>query len=360
MNMERDEFSRRVAAWNQAGDEKRLKLSELYYESFRYRETDPELRFAILTQGKDEARRLDEPWWVLFFDYWRLSTLTADIHDFSRALPLAMELMAVFNSPEGRVHVSRVGILTNVLYTYMQTDPFGYRDDLERGFAHLDGLIAREPVSERFILNYRWTEYCCLTERWNEALEFAYQSLALTDRSVDAIQKNWHRAWALFLLCRICHALNLLDELAGHAEHMAELSSKTNDLKRTQAAGLIWLAVTHRAAGDEQKSTRSFYRGMRCLRNLTSREEICADPMAIYYELGRDWKAALKVRDTELAIVTQKGMPHRSCRIHIERCRLLKQSGEITPADLNLARQAAAQLQVPGFYLKKLARIEAE
>jgi hypothetical protein len=270
-----------------------------------------------------------------------------------------MELMVRFNSPEGRAHPDRISVLTSVLYTYLQVDPLGYRDELERGFVHLDGQISRGPVSERFVLNYRWTEYLCETERWDEAYDRAHRALALADRSEKSGTRLWHGSWALFLLCEICNALGRVDQLAGHAEDMAERSEKHPDLRRTAASACIWRAVTQRAAGEEQAASRSFRKGMHYLKNLDSRDEICADPTAKYYELGGDWEAAAKVRDRELAAIATKGMLHRSCRVRIERCRLLAKAGELTPADLAEARQAASRLRVPDPYLEKLSRIEA-
>ena len=353
-----NEFNRRVADWQQKGDAECLKLVDLYYEAFRHRETEPERQLELLTRGRAEAQQLNEPWWVLFFESCRLSTLTADLHDFARALPVAMELMVRFNSPQGQAHPERIGILTNVLYTYLEVDPVGYRDDLERGFAHLDGQIARGAVVERFVLDYRWTEYLNATERWEEAFERSHQSLALADRSSDPDKKIWHGAWALFLLCKICNALGRLDQLAAHAQDMAERSETKTHLMRTRAGGRIWLAVARRATGDERAASRSFHQGMHHLKNLDARDEICADAIARYYELGNDWKAAAEVRDRELAAISKKGMLHRSCLVQVERCRLLSRAGGLTPADVDKARQAAAKLRVPGWYLDKLARIE--
>ena len=53
-----DEFNRRAHAWRRAGDTERLRLVELHQESYRYRETNPEHKLELLTQARDEARRL--------------------------------------------------------------------------------------------------------------------------------------------------------------------------------------------------------------------------------------------------------------------------------------------------------------
>jgi hypothetical protein len=167
--------------------------------------------------------------------------------DFTRALPLAVELMVRFNSPEGQAHAQRLSILDNVLYTYTNTDPLGHRDELERGFAYLDREVEEGPNSRRFVLYHRWRAYLIATERWDEVYQMALHSLGLLNRCREAHSRIWHTAWALDQHCRICHELGRLDELAGHADHLAELSEKGGELRRTQAAAWIWRAITHRA-----------------------------------------------------------------------------------------------------------------
>jgi hypothetical protein len=353
------EFHRRVEQWQDAGDTQRLELAEQYVAACEFRETEPERQLEMFTRARDQARRLKEPWWVLFFETWRLSTLTADLHDFARAMPLAMELMVRFNSPEGQAHSCHSTILTNVLYTYLQVDPIGYRDELERGFAYQDGQISKSPVVERFVLDYRWTEYFRETDRWEEAFDRAHQSLAMADQSGDESKRNWHGTWSLFILCEICDALGRLEQLAAHAQDMAERSESRSSLRRTRAAAYIWLAVVQRARGDEKAGSRAFHRGMRQLKDVDARDEICADAVAKYYEVGGDFNEAVGVRDRELAVITKKGMLHRACRAQLERCRLLSLAGALTADDLDRVREAANKLRTPDWHLEKLRRFEA-
>ena len=169
--------------------------------------------------------------------------------------------------------------------------------------------------------------------------------------------KAWDGAWILFHLCGVCDALRRFDRLAVHAEDMRERSERRSDLLRTRASALIWLAVAGRATRDERKAVRSFQQGTRWLEGLDSRDEICADALARYHELGGDLEAALGIRDRELAVVTRKGMLHRACRVEIERYRILSRAGTLTPADAGKAKDAAARMRVPDWYLEKLARV---
>jgi hypothetical protein len=188
-------------------------------------------------------------------------------------------------------------------------------------------------------------------------LERAYSKLALVGQRQGTETHDHEWAWTLYHLCRICHALHRHDELADYTRRLTELSEKDKCPRRTQADGWLWLAVTQRASGKEREASRSFRRGMRLLKGLECCDTISADPAALYYEQGGEWKAALGVRDRELAAITKKGMLHRCCLVQIERCRLLAQAGQLIPDDIDKARRLAAQMRTPDWYLEKLARI---
>lgn len=346
------DYHRRLNDWRMAARAEHIRLAEEFDHSWAYRESDPERFLAILTRCRDGFHRLNEPWMVLFFEHWRLGALTADLHDFARSLPLAHELMVRFSTPEGQAHACYESVYTGVLYTYLSIDPFGYSKEIEAGFRSLVDRLG--PSSEdRFVYNYRWIEYLRETDRWPEGYEFLTAAYAAAGRD-----SAWNKAWYLFLLCEACHSLGRMEELAEHARQMAVYSNQSDNLRRTLAAGLLWEAVVLRAKGDQAAASKLFHNGLRQLANLSVADEICADSIAAYYELGSEWREAVGVRDREHASVSRKGMLHRACRVLVERCRLLAQAGALTSADLETARQAVAPLRFPERHLERLARIE--
>lgn len=348
------EYHRRVNDWRTGSCVEHIRLADEFDHSWTYRESDPERFLAILTHCRDGFQRLNEPWMVLFFEHWRLGALTADLHDFARALPLAHELMVRFSTPEGQAHACYESVYTGVLYTYLSIDPLGYRKEIEAGFRSLVNRIG--PSSEdRFVYNYRWIEYLREIDRWPEGYEFLTAAYAAADRD-----SAWNKAWYLFLLCEACYSLGRMEELAEHARLMAVYSKQSDNLRRTLAAGLLWEAVALRARGDHGAASKLFHNGLRHLTNLSVGDEICADSIAAYYELGSEWREAVGVRDREHASVSRKGMAHRACRALVERCRLLARASTLTTADLEAARKAAALLRSPDSHLERLARIEAQ
>jgi hypothetical protein len=354
-----DDFWRYYHRWQASGDRVRLAMADLIHEGFRWQETDPERSFATFTRGRDEAIRLDEPWWVLFFEDWRLTALTSYVKDYTRALPLAMELMVKLESPIYRNHDWRNGILTDVLYTYVRTDPVGFQAEIERGFRHLDAEIPPGPVVDRHVLLNRQRTFLIALERWQEAFDQAEMSLALVDQDPEESTHTWYNAWILFDLCEICHALDKPDLVIVYAEHLAEVSKHGEQLRRTLAWAWCWRAVAERTLGDNNGAIRSLHKGVQSLNGLECRDEICANPIAIFHELAGEVRTALTVRDRELACIVGQGWLHRESGIHLQRCRLLSTLGELTQSDVDAAHLAVAKLRVPERFLGKLATIVA-
>ncbi len=354
MSDEWDEHNRSVSAWQAAGDAARLALPDLYEAGFGCHETDPDRSLALFTRGRDEAARLGESWWVLFFESWRLTALTAYAMDFARALPVAAELMPRFEAPAARRHPWRVGVLINVVYTHAQVDPAGFRADIKRGFAGLDADIPAGPVSHRFVLNLRRTFFLRQLDLWAEADDLALRTLALAD-GADASNRLWFGAWILLELCGIADTRGERDRVLGHAAHMAEVSARHPQLGRTRAAAAFWQAVGEQLRGDERAARRAYLTGVGDAGRLDRKDTIFADPLARYHELAGDLAAALEVRDRELTDAERTGRHHRACQVHAERLRLLARSGGVSPDAVAAARRAAEKLHDPDRFLAAYA-----
>ena len=165
------EYQRFLDHWQRAGDSERLVLNTLFHEGFQCQEKDPNRSFTLFTRGRDEAHRLGEPWWVLFFESWRLSALTSYSMDFARALPLAMQLLVRLGTPAARGHEWRHCIMINAVYTYCSADAVGFRQEIERGFACLEEEITDRE--DRYVLNNRRIRFRMHLEQWEAAYEWA-------------------------------------------------------------------------------------------------------------------------------------------------------------------------------------------
>src|SRR5262245_54254759 len=91
-----------------AGDEARVRLTQIHPLAYQYRETDPDRALALFEEGRRQAVALDEPWWVLFFDHWRCTARMHFQRDFRGVLDLAVALALEARKPAYEQHPLRL------------------------------------------------------------------------------------------------------------------------------------------------------------------------------------------------------------------------------------------------------------
>ena len=73
------------------GDRDRLRLMSLFDNAWQFKKTDPDVTLGLLAEGKALAQQLGEPWWVLFFDHWRLQALLHFKYDYREVMDIAVQ-----------------------------------------------------------------------------------------------------------------------------------------------------------------------------------------------------------------------------------------------------------------------------
>src|SRR5437879_1371776 len=92
-----DEFRREATA---KGDAERLRLLSLPSSAQMRIEADPERALDLLRDARSLAVQLDEPWWVLLIDHWRLQVQLHYTFDFRDVLDLAVRATLEARKPE--------------------------------------------------------------------------------------------------------------------------------------------------------------------------------------------------------------------------------------------------------------------
>ena len=82
-----EDFRRAARA---AGDEGRLRMMSLHSSAQTCLESDPERALDLLRDARALAVQIDEPWWVLLIDHWRLQVRLHYTFDFREVLDLAV------------------------------------------------------------------------------------------------------------------------------------------------------------------------------------------------------------------------------------------------------------------------------
>jgi hypothetical protein len=92
-------------------DTERLRLTLIQSEAAAVSETDPDQALALLDKEIRLAKHLREPWWILFFEFWRTETLLFDKLDYNHLLDQAVRTVLEVRKPIYDQHPLRFAIL---------------------------------------------------------------------------------------------------------------------------------------------------------------------------------------------------------------------------------------------------------
>ncbi len=345
--------------YRRRGDRDRLRMLEYHSEGFALQETDPQRTLALFTEGRQLAQRLGEPWWVLFYDVWRVIAMTTYLHDFAPALDLAIQTTLELRKPLYEGHPWKIAAYNELLSCYVSIDPLGDAEAIQGVIDFLEQEIPQEPCAHRYVYLHERRAFERMRGNWEEAYRVAQGHLALADRDPRRSSVPWYTLGVVCDLALICSHLGRWDEVAAYA-HQAEEMARTEKHSQGQLGeALLWQAVLARRADDESLAQRNYRAGIAHLARVAlglNREAF--EVRLIYHELGDNLSRALLVCDQELQRCSGRGMLFYEYQIHRNRCRLLARLGRLRPADLEAAREAAGRLKKPGPHLAELEQLE--
>jgi hypothetical protein len=339
------------------GDLDRVRLLQIHDNAGRFMKSDPDVMLGLLAEGRAQAERLGEPWWVLFYDHWRLQALLHFKYDYREVTSLAVQATLEARKPQYAELPQRICLHEDLIYAYVGTDPEGHAEGIAQALEYMRQEVG-PGVECRFCVQGCCTQFALQRKRLDEAQAAALAMLALTDAEPDRRTADHHALEAYADLCAVALERGdweALREWAGAGEEAARRRDKQLEL----AKFLAWQAVLERRAGNES-AARRLLRGAtaRVTRLRAVPGEPYYDALCAFHEHGGDLGAALTVRDQELHAIAGKGRLTHEARCRLKRCRLLRAMGLPADEDLPAAREAAARLRHPEKYLEEIDRVE--
>src|SRR5262249_62189290 len=82
------------------GDRDRQRLLPIFENASKFAKTDPDVMLGLLAEGRALAQQLDETWWVLFFDHWRLQALLHFKYDYRDVMDAAVQATPEARQPQ--------------------------------------------------------------------------------------------------------------------------------------------------------------------------------------------------------------------------------------------------------------------
>jgi hypothetical protein len=335
------------------GDRLREQLCTLCFEATNYKETDPDKAISRLKQGRGLAEVLNEPLWVMFYDYLLSTVLIWDKRDTAAGLDLAVRVAVSASAPEYRHWPFTPSVHYALLNAYSSYDPLSYRDEILTGATYLDNELNSNCDIWKVLPSLRHSLYCS-----EENIEAAMHSL---DQYFERGQGN------SYMLCRAYYRLCSHHFVTGQYRELMEASEigvqhaqLRNHCKLVLIKLQIWQAIA--AFGDRNVDlSQQYYRNavttMRSLGDAIQRDQI--GNLAIYYEFTYALDNALAYRNEIVACALVHGSPYHEYAARLGRCRLLKIMGLLTEEEIEATRNVRNQFKHPDRYPRRLEKIIA-
>jgi hypothetical protein len=334
----------------ETGDRERQRLLQLFENASNFNHSDPDVMLGLLAEGRALAQALNEPWWVLFFDHWRLQALLHFKCDYRTVPELATKSALEARKPLYSQLPQRVCLHEDLIYAFVGTDPEGHQERIRQALDYMSQEVGPD-LDCRYCVQGCRARFAMECGRPEEAQAAANQLLAMTDAESSRSTADHFAMDAYDIHCDLAFQRGdwkALAEWATAGEEAARRRAKDRDL----AKFLAWQALLARIGGQEDRARR-LARGAasRIARLKSVPAESYFDGLCAYHEKGGELEDALRLRDQELATVVGKDRLLQETRCRIKRCRLLAQMGRLTPEDVIAARTAAARLRHPKKYL---------
>ncbi|RYG72661.1 hypothetical protein EON80_03895 [bacterium] len=337
------------------GDEDRLRLVEILEVSQSYPTENPDARLALYRQGLDLARNLNEPWWVVVFEYWISETLLYYKHDPEGALKVCARMVVETRKPIYAAQPERVGLSLNFIAAYTRIDPIGYEKQIrgaiesgEKDWQLYEGFYeVHWQLKTRFLTAISDPE--AVDVAWDH-LRAGFNHQALHDSTGH---------YVIYALIDLLAAMWLLDEeqarhhtadLAHFGEEMSPLSE--ND--RLEAVFTMWRAVGARIAGDEE-AAQAFYR------SAFAKQAALAEPRnavywpAIYFHRERgETDRLLEVCEEAARISEEFNLRFEAATLRLKQCEVASAAGLNPEIYAHKLREVSAKLPSKTYWEEKL------
>lgn len=339
------------------GDEQRMLLPQYQMAAYKQRETNPQLAQALFEEGSKLAKQLNEPWWVMIYDHWRVTGLLFFQRDYRNVLDLAVQNALEVRKPQYDHFPLKFSILRDLVEAYVGIEPAAYLEPIQQTLE----LLARDAPkegSDRFLIHGTRRDLAIELRQFEEALEISQGFYELAEgMTPDSVAHH-----ASFNCCGLCEiGWHLRDfELIEDAAKEGEEAARESKLKMELSGCLVWLAVVNRARDQEPDAIRLVRQGVGQVSRLQMPpdrgfyEALCA-----FHELAGEKEMILKVRRMELDAVKDHGRLSYESRTRNRICRLMKELGQPLGEELALAREAAGRLKKPETALAELDALGA-
>lgn len=333
-------------------DPQRQKMVQLAtFEALDLMETNPDQSLALLNEAQGIARQLQEEWWVLFCEHWKLQILMHRKKDYATAQKLAVQAAVEVLKPQYASFPQKSCLYEDLINVYLGIDPEGYAAEIESALAYMKETVTPEKECWQ-CLHSLYAEFPAVRERWDVAAEPTLRFLA------ESQEEEHHLMYAYSSMCELLLEQQNLSKIGEFAELGLKLA-ESNDKDYMVVEFLAWQGLSAYQAGQHplaQKKISAAEQASQTLASVPTRatyKAICA-----YYQATGQFDKALQTRHQQWDKINGRGQLMGEFVCLREICTLLKQLGQPFEAEFELAEQTAHQMKKPQRFLAQLATLK--
>lgn len=335
------------------GDFERMQLAILWERSVELSYERPDEKLAILDQAGALARRLNEPYWDLFFDHWKIEVLLYEKHQPAAALKLAARAAFEVRKPIYDAFAYRPQITLSLTACYLKLDPIGYEKQLREAFEYARAQCQHDEELKPYFAQQ--------LSRFLEAVG-----------APDAVEANWQHLYAayqsgtehyvLFALLHLCSTLASYD-LPAARSHVEEFAAfglelcRIEERDREAAMFTLWLGVAARWRGDETEAHKLYARAWEMQKRLTSPHNAIQFAATIYHESAGEWNEALRVVEDEITVLRAHELEFLQAKRTLKQIELLGKLGRDSAGAVARLREVADGLKSRDYWQGELQKL---
>lgn len=341
------------------GDADKLRLPAFLELAESYSSEEPDARLALYERGRELAAQMQEPWWVVLFEYWKCETLLYYKHDPEAALQLAARLVVETRKPQYAALPERVGLSLNFIAAYSKIDPIGYqkpiRDAIEAG--QEDWAIYEGYHQVYWQLRTRF-----LTAIGDpEALDVAWEHYQVSWQ-FHANTGDSSAHYVIYALADLLPAQWLFDREAARLQtaEMAELGLELSPLSqndRLMAVFLMWSALGARFGGDETEAARFYRRAFEKQATLSVPRNAVYYAALAFHEAGSEWEKMLAMCEEAIEVAQAHQHHFETATLRFRKCEILQQLKRGWSDEGARLLQVAASLPSKSYWETRLSNL---
>jgi hypothetical protein len=334
------------------GDSQRMRLATMHYDAWKQFEHDPAIALSIFDEGMALANALSEPWWWIYYTYWRTEAFVFYIGDLNKGLDNAVRTAVEIRKPEYERFPGIGRVYRVLLDSYVFRDPIGYEDKINETIHTMEHDIPLD-LDTRCLLQARRSQMANTLNDYKGAEEKAQVYLSMCQHSAFRLMHAYE------ILCDLAYRRKDYDLALAYATEMDEQSRRCRKKSGTVVSYEVRATIA-RICKNEEDALKFYRQKLAHEASLgTKRGSFSYDLMCEFHELAGESDKAWLLRDRQFSEIEGKGFFHGEVWSRILRCRLLGRMGKPLDTELQATYKAVENLLKPASFIKKIKRIEA-